>query len=165
MRKTPHVGHHIAAVIATEESVRALATSLQTKHVVPLKHGFAMMPVTYSLLQALDPAESVPDRDPLCFVFTCLTQPLLDRIKALSAGRAYTFLQTDYHGGIGSQWAVVFKDGTAFQPGNPASPSAPRAISECLRFIGVRVTGQHDEFDELGLSEHRSMQRWELDDA
>jgi len=64
-------------------------------------------------------------------------------------GQAPTFalVMTDYFGGVGDQWACAFVAGRRV-------PDV-RHINGALRALGVQAAGDADEFDTVGLGEHR----------
>ncbi|GAA3390505.1 hypothetical protein [Cryptosporangium minutisporangium] len=60
----------------------------------------------------------------------------------------FALLMTDYFGGIGEQWACAFAAGNRV-------PSV-RDINGVLRVLGVRAVAGSDEFDTVGLGQHRT---------
>jgi len=61
----------------------------------------------------------------------------------------YAIITTDYFGGIGEQWANVFR-------GEENIGKDMNWINEALRMLGVIAEKPHDEFDTVGLSNYRS---------
>lgn len=61
----------------------------------------------------------------------------------------FAIIQTDYFGGIGNQYACVFK-------GKINLDKSISRINDALRILGVRAKLPLDEFDTVGLSEYRS---------
>lgn len=60
----------------------------------------------------------------------------------------YAVIATDYFGGIGNQWAIVYK-------GCKVSDSTINCINDALRHLGVKATNGKDEFDTVGLDRIR----------
>lgn len=60
----------------------------------------------------------------------------------------FALVMTDYFGGIGGQWACAFLRGQRL-------PEVGR-INNALRTLGVQAFDGVDEFDVVGLGEHRS---------
>jgi hypothetical protein len=75
------------------------------------------------------------------------------------------YVETDYFGGVGSQRAALWQDGTlAFGPvfidvGQPV-PGAGTPISQVLARLGVARDGYVDEFEAVGLQRHRATEDW-----
>ncbi|WP_162908413.1 hypothetical protein [Allorhizocola rhizosphaerae] len=76
------------------------------------------------------------------------------------------YVELDYFGGVGSQFAAVWHGGilvlgplvlTEDEP-LPAPGWSP--ISQALRRLGVSVDGHYDEFDAIGLGRHRHVEDW-----
>ncbi len=61
----------------------------------------------------------------------------------------FALIVTEYFGGIGSQWALVYRGS------NLVNPSITQ-ISLALRYLGVLAKNELDEFDTVGLSQYRS---------
>ncbi len=61
----------------------------------------------------------------------------------------YSIISTDYFGGIGNQYANVYKKRTLID-------SKIKTINQALFFMGVDKRKGMDEFDSIGLSNHRS---------
>ena len=57
----------------------------------------------------------------------------------------FALIQTEYFGGTGSQWACAFN----------GPQCAPGSINDALRALGVIPRKDLDEFDTVGLGEHR----------
>jgi hypothetical protein len=59
------------------------------------------------------------------------------------------YIETDYFGRTGSQVATAFERGVRILECG--------SVNEALRAIGVRAAAGCDEWDTVGLSDHRSM--------
>lgn len=62
----------------------------------------------------------------------------------------FAIVETDYFGGVGSQWAQVYR-------GFTLADENISQISPALKFLGVPCEAGMDEFDTVGLSKYRSM--------
>jgi hypothetical protein len=77
------------------------------------------------------------------------------------------YIQTDYHGGTGSQCAIVWRDGavssgpleTVDKQGS-ITPLRERAINRAVMELGVERGDARDEFEALGLNRHRDNDDW-----
>jgi hypothetical protein len=91
----------------------------------------------------------------------CLTTTDLEFGKEVSRGTLLAYLETDYFGGVGSQSAVLWREGAlAVGPVTVAAGgSRPRSlmpINAVLRAAGVIASSGYDEFDTIGLGLWRS---------
>ncbi|WP_434424870.1 hypothetical protein [Nannocystis pusilla] len=70
--------------------------------------------------------------------------------RELTGAEAPTFalVMTDYFGGVGGQWACVFR-------GAQRISADDASINDALRALGVTRTADEDEFDVVGLGRHR----------
>jgi len=61
----------------------------------------------------------------------------------------FSIISTEYFGGMGKQYANVYKK-------NVLADSNIKTINEALSYMGVERKNSLDEFDTVGLSNHRS---------
>lgn len=61
----------------------------------------------------------------------------------------FALIATDYFGGVGSQWAYVYRGKTLVQP------LIPNTINAALKFLGVTPQKNQDAFNTVGLQHHR----------
>lgn len=61
----------------------------------------------------------------------------------------FSIISTDYFGGMGYQYANVYKGYNLIDP-------KIKTINQALSFLGVTKKKRKDEFDSVGLSNHRS---------
>ena len=157
------MGHHILGFIARWEDLRRAASNLREAHVVPLALGFGFLPVTQQLAGDDEPAP-----------FEHLDR-LTARLGQWAAEQSRLFplayVETDYFGGVGLQAAIAWKNGRpAFGPVRTTdlwergrsipTPLLDGAINQAVRHIGVARGEAQDEFDALGLGQHRSNESW-----
>lgn len=69
--------------------------------------------------------------------------------RALGLGR-YALISTEYFGGTGEQHAAVYEGDEVLMP------ATADGINAALRLLGVRRGLLTDEFDTIGLGQHRS---------
>jgi hypothetical protein len=106
-----------------------------------------------------------------------LSEPAYQLGVRLSERGAVAYAEAFYFGNVGGQDAIVWQhgavvmeplhsfNGQAALPGSgprrASRDAAPRhPINEALRRLGVKKSGQYDEFDALGLGQHRKTERW-----
>ena len=129
--------------------------------VVDLGRGLSLVPMTSALFDEVsgngDPqfaaARLFPPRFEAALVDWSLIEPV-------------AYVEAEYFGGIGSQFAAVWRGGALVlgplihaedQP-RPAAGMSP--ISQALRQLGVSANGHYDEFDAIGLGRHRDVEDW-----
>ena len=99
--------------------------------------------------------------------FVELTPSFQQLAEELSLRGACAFVETDYHGGIGCQAAMVWKDGkvvlgpltdagTTPEAGGLIPQPSDEPINEALRYMGLQRRGDSDEFDTARLGRGRS---------
>jgi hypothetical protein len=159
------MGHHIRGFIAAEGELRRAALDLLGARVVPLRLGFAFLPVTGQL--AGDEAKPFEHLEQL-------TERLAQWAGAQSRRFPLAYVETDYFGGDGGQAAVAWSGGeVVFGPlrtmDRPEggkfvpTPLLEGAINRAVRHLGVERGDARDEFDALGLGRHRSNEAWLAD--
>lgn len=154
------VGYELAAVIAAEALLRTIGEDLTGTEIVPIAQGLALVPITDDFFDSVnDPtAPSEPDFWKLPYGFT-------DRLAIWSKSGPTAYVEADYFGGVGSQTAVVWMDGTiVFGPlhlaENEPTPTAGTPISQALRHLGVQQADKSDEFVAAGLGRFRHIEDW-----
>ena len=75
---------------------------------------------------------------------------------ANSSDGPVAYIEAEIFGGAGTQANALYSNGRLAQPIAKSS----EAINDALRWLGVKVQGNRDEFDTLGLGRHRSTDRW-----
>jgi hypothetical protein len=90
-----------------------------------------------------------------------LTSTDLAALGRLTAGSSMAYIETDYFGSVGTQSAVVWRDGQlAMQPvtldAKVARPPQFWPINAALRALGVVAQPPDDEFTVFGLMNYRS---------
>lgn len=146
------MGHHICALVVAEPVDVERAAAVDLRPLVEHEH-VTLLPIDiyYSGYWAeqrdADASLDLPDDVPAIFPFQSV---LLDFVREVT-GREdplFAIIQTDYFGGQGDQWAVVFR-GAARLTGEGTK------INDALAALGVLARPPLDEFDTIGLGEHR----------
>jgi hypothetical protein len=156
------VGYELRGIIAPARALRPLRAFVNGV-VVDLGQGLGLVPMTPALFDEIRRG----DEAGLRFAPARLFPPRLDLLLAAwSVDDPLAYVEADYFGGIGSQFAVAWHGGalvlgplvlTEDEPW-PAPGWSP--ISQALRHLGVSVGRHYDEFDAIGLGRHRSAQDW-----
>lgn len=155
------MGHCVFGFITAEEPLREAARALgDNTGVCPLALGFALLPLTDSLVAPDEPASDLP----FCHR---LTARLATWAEEQSNLVPIVYIETDYFGGTGAQSAVVWREGKVdFGPvatGTDVGENVPLlegAINRAARHIGVCRGRALDEFDALCLGRHRENEDW-----
>jgi hypothetical protein len=128
------MAYTLEALIARRAVASTLAEGLGTV-AVPLEQGTALVPL---------PSGLTPDAE---------------RLAARASRQApILYAEAEFFGGVGEQHAVLWQGGEG-----TVLDAEPGPINAALRVLGVRRTGDRDEFDSVGLGRHRSTQDWVAD--
>jgi len=131
--------------------------------VADLGQGLGLVPMTRALF---DEVRSSAEGDPR-FEPAQLFPPGFEVVLAdWSVVDSVVYVEAEYFGGVGSQFAAVWRDGAlalgplvlAEDDPRPAPGMSP--ISQALRYLGVSADGHYDEFDAIGLGRHRGVEDW-----
>ena len=151
--------HWIECLVYKQELVNPLLRALRAAHQVPLQHGFVAVPIDEALLQefaavshvdisARGPALGEEEPEPVPAVF----------LESVSRHHPVAWVRTRYFGGTGEQAAGVWENGCAVL--GPLVSKAIGPINAALQRIGVpKDQESFDEFESVGLGEHREFQR------
>jgi hypothetical protein len=156
--------HDVKAMISSGDALLRATKGLINAVVCPLTQGFALLPLTDDLLAELNlrsvNSEELPDA-PLKGISDALHELALK----ISTHTPVAYVSTFYFGGHGGQEAVAWEAGNViFSPlsnGYEGVWWPDSTVSQALRVIGVsRIDERHDEFDSIGLGNHRETHRW-----
>ncbi len=81
---------------------------------------------------------------------------LLRLCEGLSRNCAVAYVEAEFFGGTGMQASIAFSNGKQVAP----AVRAVHAISEALRLLGVEKGRAYDEFEAVGLGQHRDTDDW-----
>jgi len=145
------VGHAIQAVLLPDT---CRADAAQRWDVVPvnLAHDWSLVHITHyfsAYWQAKLGVETHLEV-PADFCVTFPSEGVLRQIAADLAGcrTPFAVIMTDYFGGVGDQWACALSV-------TSEAPLVAGDINKVLQVLGVVADPGKDEFDTLGLSDHR----------
>jgi hypothetical protein len=147
--------HAISAIILQGDFDSEVAKSYDLLS-INLDFELTMFPITHYYTacwsKKIDVPGVLPGKQPFnLLIFPC--QLVVAHLMIKITNRAeplYAVIETDYFGGIGNQWALVYQ-GTYLVDENITQ------ISPALKFLGVNHQNGLDEFDTIGLSKYRSM--------
>ena len=66
----------------------------------------------------------------------------------------YAVISTDYFGGVGEQYAIVYNSGKVIME------ETENGINHALKILGVRTKENQDEFDTISLYRYRSFEKY-----
>jgi hypothetical protein len=157
------MGHYIQGFVAKTDALRHAALTLKNVRYVPLNFGFSFIPVTDAIV---DDSDNVPHE-----ILHRLSSRLIQWAELASKEFPIAYIETDYHGGMGSQASVVWSDGQCvfgpletvdgYRDGKMIeTPLLDGAINQAVRHLNVDRGNVRDEFDALRLGWHRSNEDW-----
>lgn len=148
------MGHSIQAFIGKTTVLAVKTPHLQHAHVVDLAQEFSLLPVTDELHDEV----IVPGKLDLPYPeFWKLSCGLLRLALDMSRDGPVAYVETDYHGGVGSQAAILYENET-ISLGPLHAKRGP--INAVLQHMGVIRGDARDEFETIGLSRYRSNEDW-----
>lgn len=151
------MSHSITAFVARRPALAALAQSTGRASFYKLKNAdFFVLPITDDVFDAVVAAKGPGTL--VAVEFWGLTNNLVQLAREASSHGPVAYIETDYFGGMGTQGAAVWKDGTLLQ--EPAT-AGKGIINLALRAIGLGPDFGLDEFDTLGLGQVRHLSDFE----
>jgi hypothetical protein len=148
------MSHFVTGLIGSAEALSHFATEHSLHSPRSLAQDLAILPLRERDLESILGVFTTGHVDG----FNYLSEQLTEVLCLASIGSQLVFFETEYFGGIGSQGAVLFRDG-ALAYGPKAAESGP--INEALSLLGVCISPPAvDEFEAIGLHAHRSSEAW-----
>lgn len=131
--------HYISGFIGPEDKLKAQTKNLTNAKVIPLTQGMAFLPLWDGLYEE---------------IYRDNVRPMKWLAKRLGEDNI-VWVETDYFGGAGGQSAILWMNGNKqrFRYGYGS-------IDTALKRLGVVCEGESDEFDTLGLGNHRTNDSW-----
>lgn len=154
------MGYVLQAVIASTDLLTASADAVPAASVLPLRQGLSLVPMTDELFDAVTDGTSTHSLG-----FWKLPGGFDTVLASWSHRGPVAYVEAEYFGGIGSQRAAVWEHGSLiFGPigldeGEP-TPIDGSPISQALGRLGAVSGDQADEFDAVGLVQHRDTKDW-----
>ncbi|MEV6055765.1 hypothetical protein [Streptomyces sp. NPDC052107] len=154
------MSYELQAVIAGDELLRVASRDVPGSHVVPLRQGLSLMPMTDEVFDAVTDGSDGGDLG-----FWRLPGGFDTLLAQWSAAGPIAYVEAECFGGVGEQRAAVWADGAlALGPLDvPTKKRFSRAvspISRALRRLGARRSLGEDEFEAVGLDRHRNNEDW-----
>lgn len=160
-RRTCPMGHSINGFIVRPPGPDLAELPDRQSSVCRLPQSLCFIPVAQETIDPDEADSGIPEFHALC-----------ERLRVWAVGASFknriAYIETDYCGGIGLQGAVVWENGQAIlgpiltDDTRPEywKPIAKNAINQALRLLGAVKGSEVDEFDAVGLGQHRSNEDW-----
>lgn len=144
------MSYTLQAIIGDEVALRG--NHPKQARVVPLTQGKGMIPLHDALLEECEiPFLPLIDGGRSGFeeALTAFVQPLTGCAK-------FAYVEAEFFGGAGTQACITWETN-----GNSSEALVDsHAINTALKFLGVFCGEFRDEFDALGLGQHRRTEEW-----
>jgi hypothetical protein len=144
------MGHNLKALIAKPAALSKLPSGLKNLHVVQLKQNLVMIPLTDKFLQEIE-TKYPSAKQRILYYPESFSGAVYEFLKSLPDGHKITYIETEYFGGVGGQYACMFWDHKVYLC--PHQDHHP--INQVLKELEVCPTNDMDEFDSLGLGDYR----------
>ena len=153
--------HSLHGFIAIEDVAREFEHGFNEGTPPPAKsiglpQGFGLVPMTPQLRERL--AKVTSENDTPHAEFSELTSSAMWVANTLSQVGKVVYIQSDSETGHDS--AMVWEFGEVIFEPKQTKADEPSAINEALKLLGVTVDTKADEFAELGLADHPSIEEW-----
>lgn len=163
------MGHRLRAIIGKPPILEALAVRFDGVRRVPLRQGFEMVPLTAPVFDAMAFSREATNPEAAIGGWSRLGKQVEDLLAELSRISPVAYVYTEYFGGVGEQSALAFVGGRLATRSGGAGRVLPWSssigpINDALGAIGVVRERDQDEFDSMGLGQHRSMEEWEAEE-
>lgn len=150
------MSYDIKAFVGKEALLIKHTLGFTHARVIPLAQEIALVPLTGPFLQEVAlkvkeiPATSLHG-------FESLSPSLTVWAEQVSRGGTVGYIEAEFFGGMGTQWGIAWAGGTVVA--GPYSEDLD-AINKVLCLLGVKTTGNADEFDTVGLGRCRNTSAW-----
>jgi len=144
------MAYTLQAVIAKSETFsEPLPQKLQ---VIRLRGGIDMLPLSTDALKVHEipfcPLTDEGEKE--------LPPQLLRLCEQLNKQCTLAYIEAEFFGGVGAQAHALFSEGKAIGQ----AIVSESAINNALRYLGIAKGEAHDEFEAVGLGQHRDTDEW-----
>ncbi len=147
--------HSVAALIAKREITREIADRFVMAKSIDLPQNMGLVPLTDELNDELVDKPNTPYKE-----FEFLNESVIEVLLDVSSLGKVGFIETEYFGGEGVQSSIVCEKGKVIYGPQISNNDNLNPINDALKILGVYVSKQQDEFDEIGLGRNRSTEKW-----
>ena len=157
------MAYELEAILGPQAVLERHRDRYRSARVVPLAHGWAIVPLTFDLKRELrrvtEPGvwdASDAGRD--------FQRRLTAWLEEISRDDVVAYIESECFGNECADKATVWRDGRVVL-GPLSGRSGDLVIDQALRFMGVsrepsKAGGMLDEFDTVGLNRHRKTEQW-----
>lgn len=153
------MGHCINGFVFPAASSLLAPRRLEHSRAVPLPQGFAFLPLTEAMYDEITRFSAAPEPFKEFVYLSVPIAQLAEEAEEMSRAAALVYFETDYHGGVGTQAAALWRDGKL--AAGPYFRWGRGPINKALRALGVaKGRWTQDRFAALGLGRYRSNEGW-----
>lgn len=144
------MAHNISGIVIPGDVDSELAASFNAK-LVSLQSGFTAIALRDDYIDLW--ADRLDMHDTEASMPLCDSRVVRHIASTLAGDRPFALIETDYFGGVGTQWAAAYRDNEELVPFAKADAGP---INAALKAIGVRSGLLSDAFTIVGLQNHRN---------
>jgi hypothetical protein len=153
--------HSIAIFISNKLACDDISKAISGSKCATLSQGFYAVVLFDNLGNSIW-AENIPAYKEL----SCLKKEWASIAQAASQHGKVAYIETEYFGGEGDQGAILWDHSRViFEPQRDSADTDEEPlfpINTVLNLLGVTVSSENDEFDEIGLGNVRKNEDFEL---
>lgn len=163
--------HWIRGFIVRADDLAEIQIEIPSVRAVPLRQGLSFVPLIESLASAIaarfgDTSHPGFEMNPHVF----LRPEDVAFARQIARTSTISYIETEYHGGTGWQFAITWVGGqlaqpAAFHEGKWHDCVDVGPINQALRYFGVQSEPPRDRFDAVGFSDFRGMDEFERIDS
>jgi hypothetical protein len=147
------MGYDINAILTSASTIEA--SGQDGVGIISLPQGMSLVPLTERHFGG-GQSDILPDEEATVSNARMLSQSVSALASEISKSGIVAYIEAKFWAGVGTQAAVVWKDGSVtFGP-----VIGGDAINQALRLLGVDRGDARDEFDALGLGKYRHTAEW-----
>lgn len=147
------MGYYLNSFVGRQERLEKLALQFTSAKVVSLKQGVALVPMTGELFNEINNYRVNNDLKGWEFLTKDVEREILGKIGS----DMIAYIEVEFFGGVGGQTGVIWKDGKRVYE----EYSKKNVVNSILQQFGVvKDKSSWDEFDSVGLGQHRDTDDW-----
>lgn len=146
------MGYILYAFLGKKEAVLPIKQTYSCAQLCDLHEEISIIPMTEELFDEINENQVSPGIQN----FALMTTSVEDKIVALVGKNTVAYIEAEYHGGYGGQSGLLWtnKERVYLQMFSTG------VINEILRRMGMKAKNKWDEFDTVGLGNHRNTEDW-----
>jgi hypothetical protein len=150
------MAYTLEAIIGKTNAIDTAKPEFPHFKVVPLSESFSLIPLTETLIDDLHGVHEAQNEATYSDTFWKLAPEVAWFARDLSKSGTVVYVEAEFFGGVGEQAAIIWENRQVI-----AGPwRAVDAINQALRQLGVDKGTEYDEFEAIGLGQHRATEEW-----